>query len=50
MAMGASQPAANTPNYRTCEGGKEVELGSLVTTKIWWMPNDADQAIEAIVQ
>lgn len=50
MAMGASQPAANTPNYCTCAGGKDVELGSLVSTKIWWMPNDAEQAIEAIVQ
>lgn len=49
MAMGATQPPPNHPHYRTCDGGKEIELGTLVNTKIWWMPNQTEQAIEAIV-
>jgi hypothetical protein len=46
MAMGASQPPPNHPHYRTCRG-IEMELGNLVSTKIWWKPNEVEQAIEA---
>ena len=48
MAFAASQPATDSTDYKSYNGGEPIELGSLGTTKVWWRPNDAEQIVEVI--
>jgi hypothetical protein len=50
LAMGSSLPAPNVAHYRDCSPTDgPIELGSLGAVKLYYMPNNVEQTIAAIV-